>query len=150
TGSTPVFSHLADIDGTSIIVSGGVNVAFPAVASYTNLSTGNDQYRTLQASGAGSVLDLHNILSITNGTAYDTNLTILAEAGGTVNLSGTTQITDPAAGDQRVRAINVEAISSGSVVNLSALTTFQDNFAGSNGGDQRFSTLTVSNAGIIL
>src|SRR5207302_9049318 len=54
--------------------------------SYLNAVTFNDQTETFQASGTGSVLDLHAIATITNGTYYNTHLDINALAGGTVNL----------------------------------------------------------------
>src|SRR5581483_9833544 len=134
---------------TSILVSGGVNVAVPLVTSYTNLATGGDQYRTLQASGAGSVLDLRNVTSITNGTAYDTNLSINALAGGVVNLAGTTHLADATTGDFRYRAINLSADGSSSSINLSALTSFLDYYAGNTNGENRSSSLAVTNGGTI-
>src|SRR5262249_61814493 len=86
---------------------------------------------------------------VTNGTNYDTNLTIKALAGGTINLSAATQIVDPAAGDQNYRAINVSADGAGSVVNLAAVTSFVDNYAGSSTGGNRFSTLTATRGGTV-
>ncbi len=147
-GTTFTATGSATVDGSSLLATGGAHISLPGVTNFTNAATGNDQYRTLQASGSGSVLDLPNVTSITNGTARDTNLTIQASDGGSVNLSSVTQITDPTTGDQSYRAINVAADGAGSRVNLSALTSFQDNYAGT-GGDQRFSTLSVSNGGTI-
>src|SRR5262249_14166540 len=137
------------IDGTSLYVSGGGTLALPGVTSYTNLVSYNDQYRTLQASGAGSALDLHNVTAVTNGTNYDTNLTIQALAGASVNLSGTTTLLDRPPGDKNYGAINVTADGAGSAVNLSALSSFVDNYAGSTGGGNRFSTLTATNSGAV-
>ncbi|MGH9647685.1 MAG: beta strand repeat-containing protein, partial [Bryobacteraceae bacterium] len=148
TGGTETLPKLTDFDGSNAFVSGGGTLALPALTSYTNLANLNDQYRTLQANGAGSVLDLRNVTTITNGAAHDTNLTIQALAGATVNLGGATQIVDPPTGDQTYRAINVTADGEGSTVNLAALTNFTDNYAGTN-GDQRFSTITASNGGTI-
>src|SRR4029077_9346472 len=111
-------------------VIGGGTIAFPLLTAYTNLANINDQYRTLAATGAGSAIDLHNLQSITNGQSYDTNLTIQAAAGGSIDLSGVTQIADPTSGNQSYRAINVAATGAGSIVNLSALISFTDNYAG--------------------
>ena len=85
TGSTPTFSHLANVDGSSLFVSGGGTLALPLLTSYVNQTASNDQFRTLQSSGAGSVLDLHNVTTITNGTNFDTNLTIQALSGATMS-----------------------------------------------------------------
>jgi hypothetical protein len=148
-GSATKFPSLSNIDGTSVLVSGGATLSLPALTSYTNLATGNDQYRTLQASGAGSVLDLGKVASVTNGTAYNTNLAINALAGGTVNLSAAATITDPNTGDQSYRAIAVKADGANSVVNLSALTAFTDNYGGSVNGGDRYSSLTATNKGAI-
>ena len=104
-----------------------------------------EEIRILQAAGAGSVLDLHQVQTITNGQDYNTILVITAVAGGAVNLNGTTQIVDPALGDQRVSSINIDATGSGSAVNLTAFTTFVDNSAGSLTGDTEDSTLTATN-----
>src|SRR5262249_49637761 len=67
-GASVTLGLVTNIDGTNLFVSGGVTLALPLVTSYTNLAPYNDEYRTLQASGAGSVLDLHNVTSVTNGT----------------------------------------------------------------------------------
>ena len=110
-GVTTAFANLADIDGSSLLVDGGVTLSLPAVLNETNVSNANDEYRRccVLPPRASSVLDLHNVQTITNGQNYDTNLTIAAVAGGAINLSGTTLILDPDAGDQRLRAIDVEA-----------------------------------------
>ena len=92
----------------------------------------NDQYRTLQASGAGSVLDLRNVTSVTNGSRTQHESDHPGARRRTVNLAGLTQITDPTTGDQVLPRINVTADGAGSIVNLSALTSFQDNYAGTN------------------
>src|SRR5262249_23593674 len=78
------------VTGASLAATGGATLSLPNLTSFTNTTTANSQTRTLQASGAGSVLDLRNVASITNGQNYDTHLAIQALAGGTVNLSGTT------------------------------------------------------------
>src|SRR5262249_30601673 len=56
----------------------------------------------------------------------------------------------PPTGDQNYRAINVSADGQGSVVNLSALTSFVDNYAGSTTGGNRYSTLTATHGGTVL
>ena len=57
-GSAYTFANLTNLDGTSVLIGGGATAAFPLLTSYTNTTTINSQTRTLQASGAGSKLDL--------------------------------------------------------------------------------------------
>src|SRR5262249_25957828 len=65
---TVSFANLTNVDGSNVFVSGGATLTFPLLTSYTNLASLNSQYRTLQASGPGSVLDLSAVTSVTNGT----------------------------------------------------------------------------------
>ncbi len=138
---------LADIDGSNLLVTGGGTLALPAVTSYTNTTTGNDQTRTLSASGAGSTLDLHNVVTITNGMNYNAHLAISATGGGTIDLSGATAIIDPDAGNESYRTIDITADGDGSTIDLSALESFTDNNAGSTSAANRFSSLTAKNSG---
>ncbi len=140
---------LADIDGSSLLVTSGGTLALPAVTSYTNTTTGNDQTRTLSASGAGSMLDLHNVTTVTNGQDYNAHVAISATGGGTIDLSGTTAIVDPDSGDQRYRSIDVTADGMGSTIDLSALASFSDHTGGSPTGANRYSSLTARNSGTI-
>ena len=90
------------------------------------------------------MLDLPNLISITNGTNIGSRVSIQALAGGAIDLGGVIQIIDPAVGDTRSRAVRVTADGIGSTIDLQALTTFQDPNA-----DVR-STLTPRNGGSIL
>ncbi len=142
---------LTNLDGSSVLVSGGASASFPALTSYSDTLPANlnSQTRTLSASGAGSLLDLHNVATITNGSNYESHLAISASGGGTIDLSGTTSIVDPDTGDERYRAIDVTADGAGSTIDLSALASFTDSYAGSTSAEYRFSTLTAKNSGVI-
>src|SRR5207253_4462513 len=92
--------------------------------------------------------------TITNGTRYDTRLAVSALAGGTVNLSGVTQVTEPTGGDARYTDVNIKSDGAGSTVNLAALTSFTDVFGSvtqsGQGGGGSLSTLTATNGGNVL
>ncbi len=150
-GANYVFTSLANLDGSDVLVTGGASAAFPRLASYTNTPPPgvNSQTRTLSAAGTGSLLDLHNVATISNGSNYQTRLAISATGGGAIDLSGATSIVDPNAGDQRYRTIDVTADGAGSDIDLSALVAFTDNYAGSTTSDNRYSTLTAKNSGTI-
>ncbi len=140
---------LSDFDGSNLYVSGGGSLALPALTTFTNLANYNDQYRTWQASGPGSVLDVRNVASVINSSVRDSNFTIETLAGATVDLAGLAQINDPPLGDQSYRAVNVTADGLGSTLNLSSLASFVDSYGSSTGGPDRFSTLTAQNSGTL-
>ena len=144
------FPNIASLDGTSIFVSGGSNVAFPAVTSYTNTVPLDHLTRVLRSSGQGSRLDLGNVTRIVNGLRYNTNLNIEALAGGAIDLRKLPQLSDPSQGDQRFRSINVKSDGAGSQIDLSQLTSFADAYGGSVGSENRYSTLTATNGGSVL
>jgi hypothetical protein len=109
-------SRVASIDRSSVIVTGGVTVALPLVTSYTY----GDQFspnRSFQASGAGSVLDLSNLTTVTGSQTSSVVLSITADSGARIPLTRLTSITGPA---------RVAANGTASDVDLSALTSFVD------------------------
>jgi hypothetical protein len=101
------------VSGSSLSALSGGAIHLPNLTSYTNTTSVNDQTRTLKASGAGSHLDLPNVNTITNGLNFNTHLAIQALSGGTVDLNGVTQITEPNSGDLRFRSINILADGTG-------------------------------------
>src|SRR5262249_14333523 len=113
-GAQLLVPNLAVIDGSSLSVSGGSQLALPLGTSYSNTTGENDETRTLQAGGLGSLLDLRNVTLISNGLNYDTHLKIKATGGAHVDLSGAAEITDPVSGDTRFRDVNVTADGTGS------------------------------------
>ncbi len=76
-------------------------------------------------------------------------MAISASGGGAIDLSGTTSIADPDSGDERYREIDVTADGAGSTIDLSALASFTDSYAGSTSAENRLSTLTAKNSGVI-
>ncbi len=114
--STIGLAGVNSANNSSLFATSGGTIALPALTSYS----ADDSGSSIQANGAGSVVNLSNVTSFAGGTFNRTN--VQAQAGGLVNLSGLTSIT--------VGATSVESTGAGSVVNLSALTTFNGtNFA---------------------
>lgn len=142
-GATANVAKLADIDSASIFVSGGVKLSLPALRSYAPGTDGIAIQNTLRAEGAGTVLDLHSLTSITDGTDFADFLSIEAITGGKVDLSHLTTLTESDVGNQNNRAISVTAQGVNSLVDLTALTSFQD-FSG-----QTASSLRLIDSGLI-
>ncbi len=117
---------LYDIDGSSILVSGGVTLTLPLVTTYNHTSSANDQHRTLRVQDANSRLELPNLESITGGTHYNSRIFLQAEAGGVLDLSKVKQIVDSVDGDTRFRSIDVSAKDAGSLVRLDELSYYSD------------------------
>ena len=123
-----VASTVGSLDGATLRALNGGFVSLPA-STYAGLN--ND---TLQARGAGSRLDLSTVTTLT-GSGFIRTLFITAEDGGTVDLSGLTEITGG--------ATNLSASGLGSVVDLSALTTFLDT------NSHRASLISPTNGGSV-
>ena len=143
-GGTVDVSNVSNIDGAGFFVSDGVTLSLPAATTYSHVPTASNQTRSFRVEGSGSVLDLSNLTSITNGASFGSDITIDALTGGAIDLGGVTQIIDPSAGDTRARSTRVTADGFASTINLQALATFEDVNA-----DER-STLTPRNGGSIL
>lgn len=81
---------LANINNANISVAGGADLTLPALTTLTEPYGG-----TLQASGAGSVLDLTHLTSFSGAGAGNTFsvLNVTAQAGGKVDLSKVTSYT---------------------------------------------------------
>ncbi len=146
-GGTANLDAVTNIDGQSLLVSGGVTLALPGVTNYSHASGDNNQHRTFRATGVGSVLDLGNVTNITGGTHYNSRLAIEALSGGVLNLSKVTQINDPGSGDTRWRRIDVFADGAGSQIDLSQLVNFIDVFGTASSGDSIWSSLVGANGG---
>ena len=138
--------QLINANSSSFYASGGGTLSLPSITSFTGLG----QTATFQASGAGSVLDLRNLSSITNGTNYGQHVYVEAVNGGKVDLRGVTSILDPNSGDQRFRSVEIKADGLNSEVNLLALLSFIDNSAGSTTGENLSSAIREFNQGTIL
>ena len=108
---------------------------------------------TLQATGAGSVLSLPALTTLTENTNNDNSfLHILATSGGSVQLPALTQINGGAAGSSP-GPIQFESDGAASQLNLGALTSFAEagrlyyrsSLQATNGGTVADSTLTSLN-----
>ena len=118
--TSPPFASLSDIDGSSLYVSGGGSLTLPAVTSY--IPSGQDVSFSASGTGSGnpSTLSLPN-LTLIGTTVYDGGeLTIQATSGGQVLVPALTTINT--AGDYAT--VSAEADGSGSLIDLSGLTTY--------------------------
>ncbi|MEM8679379.1 MAG: Calx-beta domain-containing protein, partial [Planctomycetota bacterium] len=100
------------VEATLRALNGG-SLSVPAT-SFANGSSGNS---TLEAEGAGSVLDLSSISTLSGG-GFIRTLYIRAEQGGLVDLSGLNEITGG--------ATHLIATDAGSRLDVSQLTSFTD------------------------
>ena len=123
-GATANAPVLSNINGSSLLVNGGVTLSLPAVTNY--VGTGGAT-ATLRASGAGSVLNLSNVINVDFSFAHNNALQIEAQTGGKVDLRRVTQISDETV--NAARRADITADGAGSSVDLSALVNFLDNSA---------------------
>ncbi len=124
-GGTTNAPNLANIDDTQLFVSNGVTLSLPAATTARLNQSPQFGAPVWQATHAGSVIDLPNVTNLTQST--ETMASIAAFAGGLINLPGVTSIDIAAGGfNFQERDIHVMADGSGSEVNLSGLTAFND------------------------
>lgn len=102
-----------NIDRSTVIVSNGATLSLPNVTSYAQSINNNNRY--FRASGAGSVLNLPGITSLTDIGYW---LYIQAQSGGRVNLPALATIIDS--------YVDMSADGNNSMLNLPAFTTFND------------------------
>ena len=140
-GGTADLDNAGQINGASFFVNDGVTLSLPAATTYLHASTGNSQTRTFRARGSGSLLDLSTLTGITNGSHWNSEISIEALTGGQIDLGSVTQIVDNAGGDTREREVWLTSDGVGSQIDLTALATFED----ANG--DRPSLVTVRNRG---
>ena len=114
TGGTSSFAALTDLDGSSVIVNGGASLTLLGLTSYTG-STAYQATNTLEATGAGSVLDLSNLTALSSALGADSGVAVQALAGGNVNLPGLTAIASD---------VGFETDGAGSVLDLPQLASF--------------------------
>ncbi len=150
-GRVVVIPKATTIDGASFYVTAGAHLSLPLATNYNQAPTNNSEVRHFEAAGAGSLLDLSALTSITNGTSYGSQVQVDALGGAVVDLKSVTQIADGNGGDTRVRAVTLTATGSGSTINLNALTTFTDSYGGdtSLSGDAAFSRLNAYAGGTL-
>jgi hypothetical protein len=113
-GIAPQMDALANIDGSSLLISDGAELVLPLVTSYTH-SIGWDS--TLAASGEGSLLSLPNLATITGRTDSRGTLHIQALSGGRIDLASATEVVSG--------AVHFKAAGEDSIIELPLLSTFQ-------------------------
>jgi len=122
-GGTANLNSLVNVTGASFTVKDGVTLDLPSVTAVS--FSRPDANPIFSAQGAGSVLALTNVTALT----LDRERTAVVEAiaGGTVDLSGVTQVNIAVGGfDFQERDINFTADGDNSLIDLSALTAFND------------------------
>lgn len=132
-GESIDFGGVTNIDGVSLYAKQGGKLSFPQVTSYTVADAISSP--TIQASGAGSVIDLRNATLLIGATSVS-SIHVIASDGGMVDLRALPQIIDG--------PVAFQSQGNGSLIDLSALTTF------STATSTYRSSLTVSDSGEIL
>ena len=112
-GGSPSFAGLTAINGSNIYVSGGVNLTLPSLTEYTG---GSGYSTTLEASGAGSVLDLPNV------TTWEGRRLLLRAAIAQVSALSGGEVSLPALTTDKGGLTHILAQGTGSIVDLSPLT----------------------------
>ncbi len=115
---TSAFAGLSKIDGSSLSVQGGAYLSLPIVAGYAEPQTMRSPGVTWTAQGAGSTLSLPGLSGLGVIANPSDTLTVRALQGGRVNLSALAAIGIISSG------VQFQADGSGSLIDLSALTTF--------------------------
>ncbi|MDE2506875.1 MAG: hypothetical protein KGM43_06665, partial [Planctomycetota bacterium] len=113
-GGTFAPASLTTLDGTSVYVSSGAALTLAGVATFD--PTPSNQYTNFNVDGAGSVLSLPNLTTISTATYYG-SLDLSATNGGSIDLSGTTTIS--LSSDN----FSASATGSNSLIDLSALSS---------------------------
>jgi hypothetical protein len=131
----------------SMYVQQGGLISLPALTNYLNGDTGNC---ILQASGAGSVLDLPALQQITGPYYLCSDLTLQALSGARLNLKNVNMMScsyvNPVGGNDCGGGIRVFADGTNSVVDLTGL----QQFTGTSGGTSSGSQMQPSNGGQIM
>ena len=146
-GGTINVDAVANINGANLLVNDGVTLALPSVTGVNhNNNLGEPVWRV---TGAGSRIDASSITQFDLSTIR--SVTMDALAGGVIDLSGMTLIDiDPGGFDFQLRNINFKADGAGSLIDLSALTNFNDEGPGRslmqpvNGGEIRVPNLVTA------
>lgn len=139
-GGSIDLAGVTNINGASLFANAGAVIELP-LASTVTFNSANDGTPIWRATGAGSRIDVSNVTQLALSTIR--SITIDALAGGEIDLSGVTLIDiEPGGFSFQLRDINFKADGAGSLIDLSALTNFNDEGPGR-------STLNAVNAGEI-
>ncbi|MEO1527560.1 MAG: CARDB domain-containing protein, partial [Planctomycetota bacterium] len=143
-GGSVDLSQLTNIDGGSVTAIDGSSVDLSGVTEYLFAATGNNVYRSWVAHGAGSSINLSGLMMITGGTFYGSRIDASAVAGGSIDLSGLTEVIDGESGDNRQRYIRFNAVDVDSVIDLRTLESF------GGGNTDVYSRLVAEKGGALL
>ena len=136
---------VTNIDGASLYASGGATISLPQLSSY--LSTGNSIF---QASGAGTSIYFPALSQLSNHSNDHERLNIQALEGGLIDLANLISITDPGAGSTSCRSVNIGADGVNSQIDLSSLMSFQDVDGSTwDWSYPGYSSLSASNGGLL-
>ena len=134
-GGTASLSGLTDADGSSFVVSAGSTLTLGALASYAG---GVNYTSTFQATGAGSVLALPKLATVTADTAqYYSLFQVQALAGGNVQIPALTTISGG--------PVILQSDGTGSKLDVSALSSFKGT-----SGKNNYANLQATHSGTVL
>ena len=77
---TPSFADLSNLNGSNVTVSGGANLTMPVLTSYIGLPA-NYVTTTLEATGAGSILNLPILTTLSSYSSNNDGVAVNALAG---------------------------------------------------------------------
>ncbi len=129
-GNTIALSQIATATSVSFDAEGGAQVALPALAQITD---NNASLGTLQANGAGSLLDLSHVTTMAVNNFQST--TVQAGSGGLVNLHNLFSVTSTNGNTMSLNA-------SGGTIDVSSL--------GGGTSNSGVGSVTLSNSGTVL
>lgn len=115
-GGTYDASGITDFTGSDALADSGVTLDLTGLTSYEVGTAGNES-REVTSDGAGTIIDLSNVTTARAG-GFIRRWNVAANNGGTVDLSGLTDITEGAA--------NFLADGAGSLIDLSSLQNFNN------------------------
>ena len=102
----------------------------------------------LCAEGTGALIDLSGVTEFVGGSAYNTQLSIEALSGGTIDMRQVRTVEEPLEGDLRYRGFNLLADGAGSQIHLNVLSRMSDSYA-FDFGEGLYSTIAAKNSGVI-
>ena len=125
TGGSIDVSSLYQIDGADFNVSGGATLSIPAALSARDSVTSSSHSRDWTVSGAGSVLSLPNLKTVTAASAYNTRHFFTASDGATLSLPALESAQDDS-GDNRLGGYFFTATGADTVIDVGALKQIVD------------------------
>ncbi|MEL6109984.1 MAG: hypothetical protein AAFU85_28565, partial [Planctomycetota bacterium] len=125
TGGSVDVSSLYQIDGADFNVSGGATLTIPSALSARDSVTSSSHSRNWIVSGAGSVLALPNLKTLTAATAYNTRHFFTVSEGATLSLPAIESLQDDS-GDNRLGGYFFTATGTDTLVDLSSLKQIVD------------------------